>query len=149
MMSKSKKVTIEQREQIKMFSLAGMKQKAIAREVGLCRATVSRAQKQLGLSPHSTEPLSPEMVKKILDLCRQSYGAPTIANKLEVPRHRVEQVMRAFSFRQQAGKLGCRYFVSAEKKRVIRRMFREFENKIAGQFGVSATWVQRFWRRRA
>jgi hypothetical protein len=142
------RVTDKEREHIRMFSTVGMMQKNVAAEVGLCRATVSKVQKQLGLNPHSTEPLSPAFEKKILDLFREGHGAPFIAKKLDLPQHRVADVMHKFSLRQQPGKTGCRYFVSAKKKRVIRRMFRTFEKRIARQFGVSEEWVEKFWRRR-
>ena len=146
--NRNRKVSALEREQIRMFASCGMLQKHIAAQFGLSRATVSKVQKSFGLSPHSTEPLAPEIEKQILDLCRRDYGAPRIASRLGLSQHRVTAVMRAHSFRQRAGKIGCRYFVSREKKRVIRRRFRAFEKRIAREFGVSEEWIQKFWRRR-
>jgi transposase len=143
-----RKVSELQKEQVRAFTVAGMLAKHIATEMGLSRATVSKIQKSFGLSPHSTEPLSPEMVQRILRLFGRGQGVPYISRTLSVPAHRVEQIKRERGFRHPKGTIGCRYSISREMKRAIRRRFRTFEKRIADEYGVTEGWVQKLWRRR-
>ena len=141
-------LTTQEREQVRMFSLAGMRQKMICREVGLSKHLVRKVQREHNLLPYAAiGRLPPAISARILELLRQGHGSPFIARALGLPGHKVREVMREHSFRRPPGQTGCRYKLSAEKKRAIRRAFREFEKRIAREFGVSTRWVERFWRR--
>jgi hypothetical protein len=135
-------------EQIKVFAVAGMRQKDIATKLGLCRASVCHVQRKLGLGKNNMEPLPTKMVDRIRTLLRAGRGEPHITRVLNVPRHRVRQVMHQGLFRQKAGHLGCRYQVSREEQSAIRTQFRAFEKTLANEYNVSLGWVQRFLRRR-
>jgi len=141
--SKRRKLTLEEKEQIRALS-ARTKQKVIARDLDISVHLVRKAQKEFGLLPHSTEPLSAEMKAKVLNLFRERHGAPYIANALDLPQHRVTRVREEFKFTHPRGVVGHRYHLSVEKLRCIRRAIRESEKKIAREYGVSREWLSRF-----
>ena len=142
-MSKGHQLTLEEKEKIRALS-GGMLQKHIASRLNISVHFVRNAQREFGLLPHSTEPLSAEMKRKVLDLFGEGHGSPYIAKALDLPQHRVEQVREEFRFRHPEGIVGHRYYLTTEKKRAIRRAIRTSERKIAKDFGVSREWLSKF-----
>ena len=143
---KGKPVTEAQCGQIGMFAAAGLPYKNIAESVGVSKATVCGIVRRLGLARHSTEPLPPETVAKIVERLRRGQGTPRISKALGIQQHRVEKIRRECKLKKRAGENGCRY--DEQMKKIIRRKFRTFESRIAREFGVSPGWVRRFLRRR-
>jgi transposase-like protein len=143
-----RKTSEAQREQIKMFSIAGMTLTGICKEVGVHRQTVCAIQKSLGLTKRNPEPEPVEVEKEILKLRREGYGSPRISKKLNVPLHRVLIVLQAHTLIAPPGTAGCQYSVPVMTQRAIRREFRSFEKRIAKKYGLSLVWTQRFLRRR-
>lgn len=141
-------ITTERRERIRVLSLRRMKAKDIAAEVGVSRSAVSKIQQVFGLNPHNTAPLSPEVKEKILRLFHEGgHGAYYISTKLSLSLTRVRCFMRTHGLRQRAGKVGCRYTVTAEQEREIRREFRALEKRIAREMNVSPMWVRKLVRK--
>src|SRR5712692_11012191 len=99
-------------EKVRAFSQAGMRSKHIAKSLGLSKCTVSHVQRDLGMSPYDTRPLPQVTVQKVLGLLRGRRGSPYIARLLEMPRHKVEQVMREHQYRR------CAYNISPQLKRI-------------------------------
>jgi hypothetical protein len=150
--------TEQQRHHVKMFSIAGMRQRDIAKEVGLIPQTVGKIQRALGLAPHARahEPVPRETVHAVLRLLRKGHGEPRIATELCLPRHIVRKIMVRYGIR-----VGKRYDLSIEDLRDIRRDLRESERAIAKKYHVPRGWISRFrhrmwgncgdkhWKRRA
>jgi hypothetical protein len=141
------RVTLEQKKLINALTIAGLSQKTIAAQVKLPKGTVHNVQKALGICARNGAPLPVELENKIIQM-RRKNGAPTIAAKLGLPLHRVQQVFVERRFRQEPGQITSRYYVSDREKRAIRRKQRAFEKDIAKQFAVSDIWMRRFLRRR-
>jgi hypothetical protein len=143
-MKRTRKVTPEQREQIRVLSSV-MLQKNVAKELRLSRWTIAKIQRELGLSPHPAEPLPKEMEKKVVELLnKKNYGAPKIAAELAVPQHKVQAIMEKIRHKKPQGTIGHRYHLGELELRAIRREIRRSEGAIAKQFGVSHAWLRRF-----
>jgi transposase len=134
------KITNATRERIRILSGAGMQQKDVAKELGLCRASVSTIQKQLNMSPYSREPISRGTENKVMELFKQGFGAPSIAAELGIAMHRVYQVKDAHQCKARRHK-------GERELRAIRREIRRSEDEIAKRFNVSHAWLRRFRRR--
>jgi transposase len=143
------RVTTEQTKLINMFTLGGLSQKNIAKQLGLPPVTVGNVQRVLGIASRSGRlPLPTALEDKIIKM-RKKHGSPTIARLLGLPQWRVEDVFRERRFLQTPGKISSRYYVNDREKRAIRRKQRAFEREISKQFGVSEIWMRRFLRRRS
>ncbi len=143
------RVTAEQTKLINVFTLAGLSQKNIAKQLGFLPVTIGNIQRLLGIAPRSGRmPLPTALENKIIRM-HKKHGSPTIARLLGLPKWRVEDVFRERRFLQTPGKISSRYYVNDREKRAIRRKQRAFEKEISKQFGVSEIWMRRFLRRRS
>ncbi|HEY2545758.1 MAG TPA: hypothetical protein VGI46_06825 [Candidatus Acidoferrum sp.] len=142
------KVTPAQVEAIRMYASIGLPYTEAASRIGLPIATFSRISARLGLSQAPPEPLPQEMQERILQMYLAGAGRPSIAAALELPPHRVEQILIVAKLRPQSGEPHCAYHVPPAIQTAMRRDFRQFEKQTAQKYGVSLAWLRRFLRRR-
>jgi hypothetical protein len=143
-----RRTTEVQVEQIRMFSLVGMAQRQIVKEVGVNIGTVNEVQRRLGFNVKDTMPVPKEIEEQIVQLYKDGISGRRIAEQISLPFHRVEIVLQAHRLKPPAGAPGCVYAVPDAIKKAIRREFRQFEKHIAAKFNVSDVWTRRFLRRR-
>lgn len=137
------------REQIRILSSAGMPPRTVAKTLGVCLSAVSAIRAKTGLGLRDFEPLSAAAENRIVKLYTTKFGgSPAIAKKLNLPLHRVVQILQARKLIAQPGENGCRYGVTRQMKRSMRREFRAFQKRLAAKYKVSLIQVKRFLRER-
>jgi hypothetical protein len=139
------KVTPEIIERIKLMSgKSGMLQKQIARELKLCRSTVGKIQRKLGIAPHPGFVVPAHTERKILQLLKRNFGQPRITKTLGVPAHAVRAIMLKHHHSRRKGSPGHRYRFKVEELRDIARDLRMSERSIAVKWGTTRAWISRF-----
>jgi hypothetical protein len=141
------RVTPEIIERIKLMTnsgKSGMLQKQIARELKLCRSTVGKIQRKLGIAPHPGFVVPAHTERKILQLLKRNFGQPRITKGLGVPAHAVRAIMLKHHHSRRKGSPGHRYRFKVEDLRDIARDLRTGERGIAVKWGTTRAWISRF-----
>jgi hypothetical protein len=142
-----RKLTEEQCAQAVTFLSTGMLQKDCAEKFGISRSTMWKIARRAGIRINNTDPLSPEMEARAIELARRGFGEPRITRTLSIPRHRVRQLLRKFLL-ARTGSNEPRERLSGLEEAAIRTAFRDFEKKIAAEHNCELDVIQRLLRRR-
>ena len=141
------KLSQEQADQVVAYLNLGMKQKDVASKFGCSKPTIWKIARRAGLRKNNTDPLSPEMEKRVIELAVAGRGEPFIARLLAVSPHRVRAVLRRHVL-ARTGSNEPREGLSELEERTIRSKFRAFEQTMAEEHNVDVSVIQKLLRRR-
>jgi len=137
----------DQRQQVLTLLSVGMRQIDCAAQFQISKSTIHKIARSAGIRKNSTDPLSPEMERRVIELAIQGHGEPYIAKTLAVPGHRVRGVLHRHVL-ARTGSSEPRERLSLLEERLLRSKQRRFEEAMATEFAVSLEVIQRLLRRR-
>jgi ribosomal protein S14 len=143
----SRKLNDAETLQITTFLTCGAKQTDLAEQFKVSRHTIWKIARRAGFRKNNTDPLSPEMEARGIQLLREGRGEPYISRTLGVSRHRIRQLSQRHLL-AQTGSRERRVQLSELEERGIRTQFRAIEKRMAAEFNVELEVIQRLLRRR-
>jgi hypothetical protein len=142
-----RRLTEEQCAQVLVCLGSGMLQKDVAAQFQVTRATIWKVARRAGFHSYNMDPLTEEMQERATQLFRQGRSVRYVSRALSIPWHKAKQLSNKYLL-AQTGSVEGRPRLTKLEEAAIRTAFRDFEKKMAVEYGVEVHVIQRLLRRR-
>jgi transposase len=142
------KLTEAQCTQVVAFLTAGMRQRDVAAQFQVNRATIWKVASKAGFSSYNMAPLTPEMQTAATKLFRQGRSVRFVSRTLAVSYSRAKELSNRYLL-AQTGSIDGRPRLGKLEEAGIRTAFRDFERKMAEEYRCDVAVISRLLRRRS